>query len=206
MVEKLYRRLINCINVLRNSLRQPKNLIGLLVGIVILGGLIVCAVWLNQSADGEMPTSASQVMYEKAAVTAVLEDDASPDYEKAEGRRVGTQELEIRILTGTHKGEIMSLTNHMSALFNVDLKKGSQIIVRIMADENGYYASLFNYDRGIVLGIFVLIFFAVLAALGGKKGLGALLGLLFTLASIWFILIPCLIRGIPAIEIGRAHV
>lgn len=35
----------------------------------------------------------------------------------------------------------------------------------------------------------------------GKKGLGALLGLLFTLASIWFVLIPCLIRGIPAIAV-----
>ena len=94
----------------------------------------------------------------------------------------------------------MSLTNNMSALFNVDVEKGDQIIVRIMTDEDGnYYASLFNYDRGIVLGVFVLIFFILLAVLGGKKGLGALLGLLFTLASIWFVLIPCLIRGIPAI-------
>lgn len=115
---------------------------------------------------------------------------------------MGTQELEIRILTGTHKGEIMSLTNYMSALFNVDVEKGDQIIVRIMTDEDGsYYASLFNYNRGIVLGVFVLIFFILLAVLGGKKGLGALLGLLFTLASIWFVLIPCLIRGIPAIAV-----
>jgi len=60
---------------------------------------------------------------------------------------------------------------------------------------------LFNYNRGMVLGIFVLLFFILLIALGGKKGLGALLGLLFTLGSIWFILIPCLIRGIPAIAV-----
>ena len=69
-------------------------------------------------------------------------------------------------------------------------------------DEDGaYYASLFNYNRGRVLGVFVLLFFVLLAVLGGKKGLGALLGLLFTLGCIWLILIPCLIRGIPAVPV-----
>ena len=202
MLKKLYGKLESSINALESWMKERKNLVGLLVGIVILGGLIGCAVWLNQPVEGEVPTSASQMAYEKASVTAVLEDGAVLDYEDAEGRRVGTQELEIRILTGTHKGEIMSLTNYMSALFNVDVEKGDQIIVRIMTDEDGsYYASLFNYNRGIVLGVFVLIFFILLAVLGGKKGLGALLGLLFTLSSIWFVLIPCLIRGIPAIAV-----
>lgn len=125
-----------------------------------------------------------------------------PDYDNAEGRRVGTQELEIRILTGDHKDEIMSLTNYMSALFNVDLEKGDNIIVRIMTDEDGaYYASVFNYDRGIVVGAFVLIFFVLLAILGGKKGIGALIGLLFTLSCIWFILIPAIITGLPVIPV-----
>ncbi len=185
-----------------NWVKQPKNLAGLLIMAIVLGGVVGFSIWLNRPVEGEVPTSASQMVYEKAVVTAVLEDDAAPDYDNAEGRRVGTQELEICIQTGTHKDEIMSLTNHMSALFNVDLKKGDQVIVRLMTDEDGgYYASLFNYNRGMVLGIFVLLFFILLIALGGKKGLGALLGLLFTLGSIWFILIPCLIRGIPAIAV-----
>ena len=37
--------------------------------------------------------------------------------------------------------------------------------------------------------------------LGGKKGLGALAGLVFTLCTIWFILIPGLIRGGAAIPL-----
>lgn len=187
---------------MRIWVKQPKNLAGLLIMAIVLGGVVGFSIWLNRPVEGEVPTSASQMVYEKAVVTAVLEDDAAPDYDNAEGRRVGTQELEICIQTGAHKDEIMSLTNHMSALFNVDLEKGDQVIVRLMTDEDGsYYASLFNYNRGMVLGIFVLFFFILLIALGGKKGLGALLGLLFTLGSIWFILIPCLIRGIPAIAV-----
>ncbi len=182
--------------------KQPSNRLRLLVMGVILAGLICAAVWVNRPLEGEAPTSASQMAYEKATVTAVLADDAVPDYAGAEGRRVGTQELEIRIESGSHKDEIMSLTNYMSALFNVDLEEGDSIIVRILTDEDGaYYASLFNYNRGRVLGAFVLLFFVLLAVLGGKKGIGALLGLLFTLACLWFILIPCLIRGVPAIAV-----
>ena len=187
---------------MKKWLRQPANAARLAVMAVVLAALTVCTVWLHRPVEGEVASSASQMVYERAVVTAVLSDDAFPDYDNAEGRRVGTQELEIQIQTGAHKNEVMSLTNYMSALFNVDLKKGDSIIVRIMTDEDGaYYASLFNYNRGRVLGVFVLLFFVLLAVLGGKKGLGALLGLLFTLGCIWLILIPCLIRGIPAVPV-----
>lgn len=186
---------------------EKKRIFSLIIAAIILGGMILCGVWVNRPADDEVATSASQIAYDKAEVTAVLSEDAEADYDNAEGRRVGSQELEIRILTGTHKNEIMTLTNNMSALFNVDLKKGSHAIVRVMTDEDGnYYASLFNYNRGMIMGIFILLFFVVLIVLGGKKGVGALVGLLFTLLSIWFLLIPCLIRGIPAIAVTVAIV
>ena len=152
-------------------LKVRNNRLSLIIALVLFVSVAICVVLLDQAASGDVPTSASQMVFEKAEVTAVLSDDAQPDYDNAEGRRVGTQELEIRILTGDHKDEIMSLTNYMSALFNVDLEKGDNIIVRIMTDEDGaYYASVFNYDRGIVVGAFVLIFFVLLAVLGGKKG------------------------------------
>ena len=193
---------INTWNRGRAWLARPANRIVLCAVVLIAAFLIGFAAWLNRPAAGEVPTSSSQMVYEKATVTAVLADEAAADEENAEGKRVGTQELEIRIRTGAHKDEIMTLTNNMSALFNVDLQEGDSIVVRIMTDEDGaYYASLFNYDRGSVLGVFVLLFFVLLAVLGGKKGIGALLGLLFTLGCIWFILIPCLIRGISAIGV-----
>ena len=170
--------------------------------VLVLAVLAGVAVWLNRTDEDEIASDASRMVYASAEVTAVLADNAQEDYQNAEGRRVGDQELEIRILSGYHKDEIMTVTNYMSALFNVDVDQGDRIIVRIMTDEDGsYYASVFNYDRGIVLGVFLLIFFALLAVLGGKKGAGALAGLLLTLGCIWFILIPCLIRGVPAVPV-----
>ena len=168
----------------------------------VLAVLVCIAVVLNRTEEEQTESDASRMVYASAEVTAVLADNAQEDFQNAEGRRVGDQEMEIRILSGDHKDEIMTVTNYMSALFNVDVDQGDRIIVRIMTDEDGsYYASVFNYDRGIVLGAFLLIFFALLAILGGKKGIGALAGLLLTLGCIWFILIPCLIRGVPAIPV-----
>ena len=207
MSEKLLKSLKNEINAALNWLRQGKNLLRLFIMAAVLTALAVCAVLVNRPAEGEVPTSASQMVFERAVVTAVLSDDAAPDYEYAEGKRVGTQELEIRVQTGIHKNEIMSLTNYMSAMFNVDLEKDDSIIIRILTDEDGAcYASLFNYNRGAVLGGLMLLFAVLLAVLGGKKGAGALRGLLFTLACVWFLLIPCLIRGIPAVPVTVAVV
>lgn len=173
--------------------------------LIVLALLAGTALWINRPKGGETATDSSRMVYAPAKVTAVLSDHAQEDFDNAEGRRVGDQELEIQILSGDHKDEIMTVTNYMSALFNVDVEQGDRVIVRIMTDEDGsYYASVFNYDRGIVLGGFLLVFFILLAALGGKKGLGALAGLLLTLGCIWFILIPCLLRGVPAIPVTIA--
>lgn len=173
--------------------------------VIVLAILAGIAMWINRANENETTPDSGRLVYAPAKVTAVLSDNAQEDFENAEGRRVGDQELEIQILSGDHKDEIMTVTNYMSALFNVDVQQGDRIIMRIMTDENGsYYASVFNYDRGIVLGGFLLIFFILLGALGGKKGLGALAGLLLTLGCIWFILIPCLLRGVPAIPVTIA--
>ena len=161
--------------------------------------LIAAAVFLNRP-DGGVETAASQLVFERAMVTAVLDDNAVADYENSEGRRLGSQELEIKLLTGVHKDEVLTLTNYMSALFNVDVSAGDRVIVRLITNEDGsYYASMFNYDRGLVLGIALLVLCAALTLLGGWKGLRALLGLAFTLLSIWFLLIPGLIRGWPGV-------
>ena len=161
--------------------------------------LTAAAVFLNRP-DGGVATAASQLVFERAMVTAVLEDNAVADYENSEGRRLGSQELEIKLLTGEHKDEVLTLTNYMSALFNVDVSAGDRVIVRLITNEDGsYYASMFNYDRGLALGIALLVFCAALTLLGGWKGLRALLGLAFTLLSIWFLLIPGLIRGWPGV-------
>lgn len=185
--------------LIKKRLKESRKIVSMIVSLVLMVGLVAFGVYVNKDSD-EVDPSSSQLTYAKAEVTAVLKDDAERDDANSEGRRVGTQELEIRIRNGVHKDEVMSLTNYMSAMFNVDVEQGDHVIVRIMTDDNGqYYASMFNYDRGVIVGGFVLLFFLVLALLGGKKGVGAIVGLIFTVGVIWWILIPAVIKGYSTI-------
>ena len=76
--------------------------------IIVLALLAGTALWINRPKEGETAADSSRMVYAPARVTAVLSDNAQEDFENAEGRRVGDQELEIRILSGDHKDEIMT--------------------------------------------------------------------------------------------------
>lgn len=103
--------------------------------------------------------------------------------------------------SGEYKGEELPAVNYMNAYTNLDLKAGTPIIVRLDYDDQGfpYIAAISNYNRGIVLAGLTVVFIALLVLLGGKRGVGAVLGLAFTVVCIWFFLIPLLRRGAPTI-------
>ena len=61
-----------------------------------------------------------------------------------------------------------------------------------------------NYDRGLVLAGMLVVFALILVLIGGKKGIMALLGLAYTLAGIWFLLLPLILRGAPPIPASIA--
>ncbi len=185
-----------------SKISQRGIIIRVLVLMLFLGIFITAAVIINRPDPTDVPSSASRFVFVPARVTDVLYDDAEPDYVRSEGRRLGKQELKIEILGGVHKGEILQLTNYLSALANVDVHTGDRIIVRIDTNEKGIlYAVMYNYDRSMVLGVFILVFMLLLVAIGGKKGAKALLGLIFTLVCIWFILMPLMMRGFNSILI-----
>lgn len=63
--------------------------------IIVLALLAGTALWINRPKEGETAADSSRMVYAPARVTAVLSDNAQEDFENAEGRRVGDQELEI---------------------------------------------------------------------------------------------------------------
>ena len=134
---------------------------------------------------GDVPTAASRRVFVPARVTAVLSDNAGAD-DWSEGRRMGSQVLEVELLGGEHTGTRLTGTNYMSAYINIDAREGTRVILRLDYEEDGtpYIVSFVNYDRGLVLGGLVLVFAALLIIIGGKKGLMALLGLVFHAGSL----------------------
>lgn len=165
--------------------------------LLVMAGI---TIWANTPLEGEVPTAASKVIFEKAHVVEMLSDQTDTDT-WTEGLRLGTQEVQLHLDSGTYKGEILYGVNYLAAYGNVDLKLGTKVIVRLDTDESGnpFIVSIVNYNRsGMLIGLAIL-FGAALVLVGGKKGLAAILGLVFTLCSIWFFLIPLIKRGVPVI-------
>ena len=168
----------------------------ILASVLIFAILIGWALALNLTAGDRELTAAQKRMFAVAEVTDVLADNASPDT-WTEGRRIGQQLLEVKVLTGEHKGAVLEAANFLSAYANVDAKVGTKVIVRLDVDEQGelYVVSVPAYNRAPVMLGLALIFAALLVIIGRKKGVMALVGLVYTLACIWFIQVPMMLRG-----------
>ncbi|OAB28419.1 YibE/F family protein [Paenibacillus macquariensis subsp. defensor] len=133
--------------------------------------------------------------YEKAKVLKVISEDLERDATRG-GLYQGSQELEIKIVSGEHKGEVQTITNNVSVYLNVPVKAKQTIIVDIgTADSTHYSISVYSYYRAPIMLAMVLLFFAMLWWIGGKKGLKSVLGIIFTFASIIYLFIPMLYRG-----------
>jgi len=105
------------------------------------------------------------------------------------------QTLEVRILEGERKGEIISLENDYSPL-----KKGDKFFLNYLVTIDGAeFFSVRDFDRRFILLFFAIIFGLAVIAFAGWQGVRSLLGLLGTFLVIIFVLLPLLVKGYPPV-------
>ena len=181
---------------------EPRRIKEIGIAGILLAILVVWGVSLHLTEPNREATAARKRLFAVARVTEVISDNAAPDT-WTEGRRLGEQYLEVELLSGPYKGTVLETYNYMSAYLNVDAGEGTRIIVRLDLDDNGepYIIAVPNYDRATVLMGLLAIFALLLIVIGGKKGVLALLGLAYTLACLWFILVPMILRGASPIPV-----
>ncbi len=137
--------------------------------------------------------------YENAVVLQILADSTEPD-ETAEGAMRGEQLLLTEVKTGQYAGETMQVYNYVSPLYGVPLRTGDGCTLVISTYANGdVSATVYEFNRTtavwIVLGLFLLITVLV----GGRTGAKSLIGLLFTVAGVFWLLFPALMKGAPTL-------
>lgn len=141
------------------------------------------------------------IEYEVGRVVRVLEDRTVVD-EATEGIWRGSMELEIEILTGRYKGETAVTSNYFSSLYNVRVLDGDKVSIRIdTIDEGEYEVSIYNYYRVPQIMGSILAFALLLVIIGGKKGAKSVVGLLFTMVCIIWILLPLTLKGYSALTV-----
>ncbi len=180
-----------------DRVRRPAEIITVLVLIAVL---VIPALVMQLSGETRELTAARKRIFAVAEVIDVLADNSAPD-DWTEGRRIGEQHIEVEICSGPYKGATMETVNYLNAYYNVDCKMGTRIIVRLDLDDEGepYVVAIPNYHRAPVIVGLIVAFGALLVVIGGKKGAMALVGLVYTVACIWFLLIPLILRGISPV-------
>ena len=96
------------------------------LSLVFLGILTAFGIWLNQVERTEILETEGRT-FEKARVVSIQKDNLLSN-----GSRAGSQEIEVEIRTGAHKGEILSATSSSSYLYGADCTVGLKVILIII--------------------------------------------------------------------------
>ena len=190
---------------MKNSVSSPggiswlrRNLWSLLV--LLLAALLFLGFRLHlreEAADGSRP--GDYVEYERGAVASILQDSTFSDPDSDGGFR-GEQMLLVDVKTGQYKGEQLLVYNYVGPLSGVPVREGDSVSLIISTYSDGSHrANVFEYDRIPALLIVLGLFFGVTVLVGRKTGAKSLLALVITVAALFYILFPLLIRGAPTL-------
>ena len=115
-----------------------------------------------------------------------------------EGFAQTKQAVEVKILSGDLKGETVILDNVLTGnpYYDINLKKGTKVLIHAEQDENGISYSIEDIKRSGTLLWLSLIFCALLLYVGKKKGLYSLVSIGLTILMITHLLSPMIIFGI----------
>lgn len=171
------------------QIRSRSRLIYLLILLLVIALSIVAAWQLRKVQKTEL-TNTRGHSFEKAVVTEVLRDNVQQD-----GSRVGEQRVRVRLSSGSHRGEEIETSSPSGYLFGAPCVKGMKVIIMQSVAGDTLVTSVYAQDRGSVILIFALLYLLVLCWIGGKQGLRGALGLIYTVAAIFFLFIPLVYLG-----------
>lgn len=124
---------------------------------------------------------------------------------------VGTQSLEMKVLTGKFKGKCIKGTNILMGQMKVDkvFKEGDKVLAVLQLDKTKKKIVSGRADDYYRINVELILFalFAVfLVAFAGITGFKALISFVFTALCFWKLLIPLYLKGYPPVGVGLAVV
>jgi uncharacterized membrane protein len=184
------------INTTKLKINFSKTTWTKIITFLIAAFAIGIVVFRIDSSDIQSPEK--NIRYDRGVVLKVLADNTQKD-PATEGVRRGSQVLQVKIVSGPYKGQVVTMDNYLSAQFNMYAKNGTRIMVRSTVYEEGPNFSVYNYDRSLLLYGFIGLFMVLLCVIGGKKGFSALVSLVLTLLVVVKVLLPLLLKGYPTL-------
>ena len=165
----------------------------------IIFGIVVCIlfgilIWVCNDFKREALTSTEGQSYEKAEVMYIVKDNLEED-----GQRYGNQEVVVKMLSGDLKAQELVATSPNGTLFGAACTVGMKVIVIVSSTNDTNVVTVYSKDRSMSIYAFLLFFVAVVCLIGGKKGVKAVLSLVFTFICIIYIMFPLIYRGVSPV-------
>ncbi len=131
--------------------------------------------------------------FAKAVVTEVSGEDLQTGADLAVG---DSQEVTLRITSGTYKGRVAQAHSLNGYLYGADCKAGTKVIVQISPYNDNISVSVYNYDRELQIAFLMAAFLIVIWLVGGKKGINSIIALAFTVVMVVCMYVPMMYIGI----------
>ncbi len=165
----------------------------IILAVISAAAAITYGVYLRHPMNYQMYNSSS-IQYEKGTVERVLSEQT--EYDESTGMRLGLQILEVKMRSGNFKGQKIGVENNLSTTHNVPVSAGQSVIVKVDQPENASaYFTIYNYDRTRGVLAAAAIFFILMILVGRAKGARSVLGLIFSLFFVLFMLMPMIYHG-----------
>jgi len=181
--------------------------------ILIVSAIVILSFLLFRSAHRALDSSAvvrtSHLSYHTAQITAIISDysflpelDDPHFYGNPQNVVLGTVIYEIKVLRGIFAGELMEAQYHLYSPAHTLFQVGDRISVRIFELEGEIsIVEIRTPERMETVFVLISLFLIFLCLIGGRRGLCAVLGLVFGIFAILFILIPLVILGYSPLPI-----
>lgn len=177
-------------------LRSSRMSILILLAAAVI--FIFARAWAKP-APSLSPAAEEYAEYETGIVTAILSDSTVSD-PVADGGYRGEQLLLVEVTSGRYKGETLQVYNYVGPLYGVPLKEGDGASLIVSTYSGGdHTATVYEYNRIGALAAAVALFLVAAILVGGKTGAKSLIGLAVTLACLFWVLIPGLLKGLPTL-------
>ncbi len=165
--------------------------------IYFIAVVLVATIVLSLLPTGyENPEFTKGLFYEKGVVTRVDNSDLS----SISVVTLGTQQLELEILSGRFRGEMVEARNELLGDKRRDklFEEGDRVLSVLRVDGSGERIvecraeEFYRQDLELLL---LIAFVAVLILVAGWSGVKAALSFIFTAMIFWKVLLPALLRG-----------
>lgn len=163
-------------------------------GITLLAGIfLIFLYYWNQIDKTEMVSDSSQ-SFDKAVVTQIIADNLQEN-----GSRIGNQEVMVKFLSGSHKGEEKEAVSTNGNLYGATCRVGMKVITLTNESGDVSITSVYSFDRQWIVIGYIALFCLLLWIIGDKNGIKAVAGLLFTILLILCFFMPAIYRGMSPI-------